>query len=1225
MATDPRFLADSGREVFTGNELLVKGALETEGGVHLLTGYPGSPVAGFFDVLGDIKDMLGANGVRAFQANNEALAVAAVNGSQMAPCRAIATMKSVGVHVASDALALGNLAGANAQGGAVIIMGDDPWCDSTQVPADSRFICEHLRMVTVESGGPQELKDWIGLSFKLSQAAGLYIGFIVTTAQADGGGTVVCRPNQFPTLNTRQRTAIETGAIDLNKVLLPPRTWKEELRIPERFAATLKAARELGINRIEPHVGEPAPLGFIVTGMAGPYLKHVLADLQLSDAFPILRLGISYPADVELVAEFSRLCRNLVVVEERRSFLEKNIRDSLFHALPAEQAGEIAARLYGKSFPGGLPGVPETRGLNPSVLAQTLIPLFKATEQLPPERRNGRLTAELDRLRKASKPKLQVISDRIVPRTPTFCPGCPHRDSSSTLLELRKNFADPQYMAKRHGRGPVDLVAHGDTGCYTMLMFAPTEQLMHNYSGMGLGGGTGSGIDPFITNKQIVFMGDGTFFHSGQIAISNSIKINQEITYIILENKTTAMTGHQEHAGTELDVLGNRSFIQDIETIVRGMAGSSPLTVERLSPADRSRYQRVLEETILRDGVKVIIADKECGITHHRQVLREERKTIKKHGYLPRKTHMNITPEVCENCLECTKQTACPGLTVAETDYGKKIDTDLTWCVNDGACERVRVSNEAGTNVKPCPSFEQVTIVRQRRRRYMLPHLALDKLPEPKQVHSMQAPGSAWRCHMAGVGGMGIGVVNAILVRAGHKEGYRVVFADKKGLAIRNGGVYSQITFVKDEGAGADYSTTGNIPYGRADLLLGVDILEAARAIDPREEFRVAASDRTAAVLNTYKQPTVYTLLGKQDFDPDALREEIFEHCVSDHSFARNLSELCEVRLGSKLYANIMMLGVAFQLGLIPVSPRSIAWAIKDSIRRDHRKNLKAFNIGRKLALEPRALPKKPTPETWTQLVTNKVRILRKSSLRGRAVSMQFERLVQGAMKQMRDLPDGAKYALALRIYDVLQYEDYTLAKMYVELVRGVYRRDKAERAFAATVAVIWNLAKVMLIKDEPYVSYLLTRLEKKQRDIVKYGVDVSNGDRIIYRHHTNPEFNLGKRRIRLKITTSDWMLNIVRRCKWLRKLPGWHVREAAFRDWYIGLLSRVNLTHDDGYAQAVRVFRCPEEVTGYREVRYPKQDRVREAIESELTRQVTPPPEAPVSVMDALRTAMKI
>src|SRR5260370_5760071 len=139
-----------------------------------------------------------------------------------------------------------------------------------------------------------------------------------------------------------------------------------------------------------------------------------------------------------------------------------------------------------------------------------------------------------------------------------------------------------------------------------MLMFAPTEPLMQNYSGMGLGGGTGSGIGPFITNKQVVFMGDGTFFHSGQIAISNSIKNGQHLTYIILENGTTAMTGHQEHPGTEEDLLGNQTWLQDIATIVRGMSGTSPLTVLKLSPADRSHYNSVLQKTIISDSCTVI-------------------------------------------------------------------------------------------------------------------------------------------------------------------------------------------------------------------------------------------------------------------------------------------------------------------------------------------------------------------------------------------------------------------------------------------------------------------------------------------------------------------------------------------------------------------------------------------------------------------------------------------
>ena len=155
MSIDERFLRGEGREIFNGNELLVKGALETEGGVHLLTGYPGSPLASFFDVLQSIGPLLCEKGIEATISNNEAVAVAAVNGSQMAPLRAMAALKSVGGHVASDGLALGNLAGANAGGGAIIAFGDDPWSDSTQVPADSRFLCQHLRMPVLEPSDPQ--------------------------------------------------------------------------------------------------------------------------------------------------------------------------------------------------------------------------------------------------------------------------------------------------------------------------------------------------------------------------------------------------------------------------------------------------------------------------------------------------------------------------------------------------------------------------------------------------------------------------------------------------------------------------------------------------------------------------------------------------------------------------------------------------------------------------------------------------------------------------------------------------------------------------------------------------------------------------------------------------------------------------------------------------------------------------------------------------------------
>ena len=1268
MAIDPRFLAADGPEVFSGNELLVKGCLETGGGVHLLTGYPGSPVAGFFDTLGTLAPLVQEKGMRAFQANNEALGVAALNGSQMAPVRGIVAFKSVGLHVASDALAIGNLAGAHPDGGAVVVCGDDPWCDSTQVPADSRFLLEHLRMAVVEPGSMQEVKDWVGASFALSRAAGVYVGYVVTTAQADGGGTVECRPNHYPSLNTNQRVALDTASIDLGKVLLPPRTWQKELGMEERHRRTVAAARELRINEIVPATAsmqKVSPLGFVTTGMARPYLEQVLADLGLSGVFPVCNMGMSYPADAGLLRDFAATCRDMVVIEERRSFLERNLRDALYKAFDRATADGLSARLYGKQFPGDAgDGIPETRGLNPSVLAQLLIPLVKRTRDLPADLRNGRLSAELDLIKRTGKRKLEVVgvvkgpvqretetatrtavcdapadADPLALRTPTFCPGCPHRDSSATLLELRRNLADADYMKSRHDREPVELVAHGDTGCYTMLMFAPTEQLMHNYSGMGLGGGTGSGIDPFITNKQIVFMGDGTFYHSGQVAISNAIKAGQDLTFIILENGTTAMTGHQEHAGTEVDLLGNRSHIQDIHAIVRGMRGTSPLTVEKVDPSDRAKWYRTLEKTILADGVKVLIADKECGITYHRRRGKEERETAKKHGFLPRKTHMNVTPEVCENCLECTKATACPGLVKVETDYGPKIDTDLTWCVNDGACERVQVSNDAGTNVKPCPSFEQVTVIRKRRKRYTLPRMHLSKLPDPTPRRRPTA-GDPWRVHLAGVGGMGVGVVGSILVKAGHREGYRVAFSEKKGLAIRNGGVYAQIAWCevgsrKSEvgsdgerrGVGehdaspasdfrlptSDFATpTGQIPYGRADLVLGVDVLEAARAVDPREPFRVAVPERTAAVLNLHKQPTVYTLLGRDDFDPAKLRDRIYAHCDPAASYAKDMTDICQTRLGSSQFVNIMMLGAAYQLGLIPVSAGAIGRAIKDVIRRDRRRNVKAFNIGRKLALEPRVLPPRPEPRTWQQLLTTKLKIVRKTHLLGELAARSLDRATRDAVAAMPDLPEQLKYDLALRLYDLTCHGGGAVARRYAARVRLVYAHDSAARRFAATKAAVWGLARVTLIKDEPYVAHLLTRPEKKARDDAKYGVDRSNGDTIRYRHHTSPEFPIGRhRRLRLKLTTTDWQLQLVARQTWLRRLPGWHRRETEFRDWYAATLDRLATSprhagdwdHDAGYRRIVAALSCPEAVTGYREVRYPKQDAAIRQVDADLAR----------------------
>jgi len=284
-----------------------------------------------------------------------------------------------------------------------------------------------------------------------------------------------------------------------------------------------------------------------------------------------------------------------------------------------------------------------------------------------------------------------------------------------------------------------------------------------------------------------------------------------------------------------------------------------------------------------------------------------------------------------------------------------------------------------------------------------------------------------------------------------------------------------------------------------------------------------------------------------------------------------------------------------------------MAWAIKDSIRRDHRRNLKAFNIGRKLALEPRKLAPRPTPTTWEQFVTNKLRLIRRRRASSR-LAADFERLAYASVRLLKNIPDAAKYDLAVRIYELVHYQNIAFAKRYTDLLRDVYQKDSSGQAYGATCAAIRNLAKVMLIKDEPYVAWLLTRPEKIERDIEKYGIDVPNGDRLRYEHYTSPEIPIGPWRIRLKLRTRNWQLRLVSRCRWLRKMPTWHRREKAFRDWYIGVLQRVDLGGDVNYRKWLSILNSPEQVSGYREVRYPKMDAAIKDVEQQLAQRVVAP-----------------
>ncbi len=1114
MKSERRFLTESGDEIFTGNELLLKGALETPGGVHLLGGYPGSPIAGFFDSLSVINRILRERGIRVVINNNEALAAAMLNGSQTLPLRSMIVIKSVGVHVAADALALGNLAGAHTKGGAIVVYGDDPWSDSTQVPADSRYISKHLFIPVIEPSNPQEVKDFVGLSFTLSSECELYAGYMLTNNLADGGGTVTCKPNYFPALNTACKVDLLTDNIDLDKrVLLPPKTWWQEESLAPRLAKAAATARQLGMNRIEyPRDGGPkSPLGFVAAGLGHDYLLHAMEELGVRGEFPVLKLGMSYPLDGALLEDLARQTERIVVVEERRGFMEEQAAAAL---VAAREHGRIDdCRLYGKEFPDGLAGIPATRGLDPSRLMLLLGPLIEKTAP-------GRYVS-VPRETAAAEATGTVETDGIgMPiRLASFCPGCPHRDSAALCLEIKRKFMDPAYMKRRYGREPVDLVFHGDTGCYTMLMYPPNTPLMHDYSGMGLGGSTGAGTDPFITNKEVVFMGDSTFFHSGQVAIGQAITLNQDITFIILDNSTTAMTGHQPHPGNDFDIVGESTPAESIEDIVRGIGGELGVGISRINPEHKDDYHRLLEATFLADGVKVIIADKECGITRNRRRKREEREMTADRGFLPRREYMNINQDICRFCTACADIAGCPALRHVQTDYGRKMDTDPSWCVVDGACARVRA----------CDAFERITVKRKTPPRNRVPDLDLDNIPAPRKRPAQDI----WRCVLTGVGGMGIGVATSILVRAGHIEGYQVTFLDKKGLAIRNGGVVSQVVYNTAD----DHVHTGLIPYGKADLLLGVDILEAARTIDPRGRLRAVSRERTSAVVNTDKIATVAGLMEREDFDPAVLESFIRRHTREEDFLARNISRICEKYLDTKLYANVMMIGYAFQQGLIPVSPESIHEAINEAIQVDGEKNIYAFNMGRKLVDDRDLFRGPPARRGWRDLLEDKCRWVRRRHGKNTSRAPALETMVSDLVERTPGLSADLHEAVVVRAYDCLRWGGPAYARRYVDAVLSVYTRDDGDRDYAATAAVVYNLATAMLIKDSVFKAELATAPDKFFRDWEKYNINPASGDRIVYRYLWNIRFRVGSKSFSIRYRPRKWQLRILKRCRRLRPL----------------------------------------------------------------------------------------
>ncbi len=760
-------------------------------------------------------------------------------------------------------------------------------------------------------------------------------------------------------------------------------------------------------------------------------------------------------------------------------------------------------------------------------------------------------------------------------RTPSYCAGCPHRGTSSAVMEIRKRFADAEYMRRAYGRETVDMLAHGGIGCYS-LNFLPPFRDMHDMAAMGLGGAAGLGAGAFTKNKHYVLCGDSTFFHSEMSTLSNAIKDNQDILYIILDNKNTAMTGHQPTAASAYDLMGYRTISQDIESVVRGMDSEGKVFIRRTDPSRRDDYIALLEAAFLMDGVRVVIADRECGITFHKRKRRDKNALLRREGFLRVEKHINISPDACENCRACTLATGCPGLTVIPTNFGEKIGIDPGICVDDKYC----------TRIKACPSFEQVVITR---RRPPVPATApsdfwMRDMPDPPGWR----PGEGGRrdvfsVFVPGVGGMGLGFVARILTAAGAAEGYEVRFYHQKGLAQRNGAVVSHVLYSRP---GLRFSQ--RIPDGKADLVLGLDHIETARGL-------WVAGPQTMVLCNTARTPTILMLTGEDRY-PDDVDERIMSIVGRESYFGADFFAVSEHYFGERVYANLLMLGVACQRGLLPLRPALIEDVIRESVKKEERENnLRAFRIGRRIALDPECLPRSAAEETFEDAVAaEKARFTGADAKRAGAYAARMREFAG----TWNVLPGQHLRDFAHRYADLELHSNRDSAEHYSTRVEQVLacEMETGRTDHEAAGSVIAGLHKVMAIKDEVWVARLLTESRKLAADRRRYNIDPSRGDSIRHLHFNRPHFNLFGITFEWDMRSRDWMLRITARMKVLRKLmPRWHRREKEFRDWYdrevIGAWLQGIFTHDGDGIEALRL---PLTCTGYREIVYPKYERAR-------------------------------
>ena len=588
-----------------GNEAIARAAVEA--GVDIATTYPGTPSSEIGLVLDDVAQDAG---LRFQYAVNEKVAMEVAGAAAVSGLKALVFMKHVGLNVAADALM--TLAYTGVRGAMVVVTADDPGCHSSQNEQDNRLLGRFANLPILEPSTPQECLDMTRFAFEFSAFLELPVIVRTTTRVAHARGAVSVGETLKPAGRTKFRRE------PARFVMLPANAREGHKRVLQKMRLAEGIAESTPFNRVEELHG-PGDTGIVTSGPAYTYVVEYRDDL----AGQLFKVGLSNPLPRTKLTAFLRSVKRVVVVEELEPFLEDAIR-----ALANEFA--IPVEVYGKAQ--GL--LPRTGELDPDAVAEALV-------------RVGLLQARsVQRLRETKPPKIPA-------RPPTLCPGCGHRGAAYAARQA----------SRRH-----DVVFPVDIGCYSLVEFPPTnagDVLLC----MGSSIGTGAGLAAVTDQKVIAFIGDSTFYHAGIPALIHAVHQAATMTVCILDNGTTAMTGHQPHVG----IAGPGHPAVDMEALVRACGVAS---VETIDAYDVKELTKAFRRSLDREGVSVIIARHECRLL--------ELRNLKKAGTLP--SPYMVVAEECTKCGFCIDAFACPAL-VRLADESVVIDPIL--CNGCGVCADV--------------------------------------------------------------------------------------------------------------------------------------------------------------------------------------------------------------------------------------------------------------------------------------------------------------------------------------------------------------------------------------------------------------------------------------------------------------------------------------------------------------------------------------------------------